>query len=191
MNSKDDLNKSTLFQFIKARRSTRKYLNNSVEREKIETCIEAARLAPSAENVQPCRFLVLDEPKRIAEFSEEAFSGIYRFTRWAAQAPVIICIFAELDWLANRIGKQMQGTSYYLIDVGIAGEHLVLQAEELGLGTCWIGWFNAKKTKKYLDVPASWRAVALLSLGYPEFRKEEVSKRHPLEEVLFYNHYKK
>jgi len=134
---------------------------------------------------------VLDEPRRIAEFSEKAFSGIYRFTRWAAQAPVIICIFAELDWLANRLGKQVQGTSYYLIDVGIAGEHLVLQAEELGLGTCWIGWFNAKKAKKYLNVPASWRAVALLSLGYPEFRKEEVSKRQPLEEVLFYNHCKK
>jgi nitroreductase len=191
MNSKDDLKKATLFQLIKARRSTRKYLNNSVEREKIETCIEAARLAPSAENVQPCRFLVLDEPKRIAEFSEEAFSGIYRFTRWAAQAPVIICIFAELDWLANRLGKQVQGTSYYLIDVGIAGEHLVLQAEELGLGTCWIGWFNAKRAKKYLDVPASWRAVALLSLGYPEYRKEEVTKRHPLKEVLYYNHCKK
>jgi nitroreductase len=191
MNTKDNMTQSSIFQLIQTRRSIRKFIDQVVEREKIQSCIEAARLAPSAENVQPCRFLVLDERDLIAEFSEKAFSGLYRFTRWAAKAPVIICICAELDWLANRLGKQIQGTSYYLIDVGIAGEHLVLQAEALGLGSCWIGWFDAKKAKKFLNVPNSWRVVALLTLGYPEYRKGEVSKRQPLEKVIFFNRYKK
>jgi nitroreductase len=181
----------SVLELIKSRRSTRKFIDRKVEREKIESCIEAARLAPSAENVQPCRFLVVDDPEQIARLSENAFSGIYRFSRWAAEAPVIVCIFAELDWLANRLGKQVQGTSYYLIDVGIAGEHLVLQAEALGLGTCWIGWFDEKKTRKFFDVPRSWKAVSLLALGYPEYRKGKVSKRKPLEDVLFFNEYKK
>jgi len=180
-----------LIDLIRHRKSVRDFLDRPVEREKIITCIEAARLAPSAENVQPWRFLVLDEPARIKDFSEQAFSGVYRYTRWAAHAPVIITIFAERDFLANRLGKEIQGTHYYLIDVGISGEHLVLQAEELGLGTCWIGWFHAKNTRRYFGVPRGWRAVSLLAMGYPKYKKKEKSPKKKIAEILYFNYYKK
>lgn len=172
---------------VKNRRSVRQFQPRPVEREKIITCIEAARLAPSAENVQPWRFVVLDDREQIRQFSQKAFSGIYRFTRWAEKAPVIIAMFAELDFIAHRIGKEIQGTQYYLLDLGIAGEHIVLQAASLGLGSCWIGWFNARQAKKFLAVPRSWKPVALLALGYPiEPHKAKRSKKN-LAQILFFN----
>jgi nitroreductase len=190
---------------VRSRRSVRRYAGRLVEREKILSCIEAARLAPSAENVQPWRFIVLDDRQKIRDFSQEAFSGIYRFTRWAGKAPLLIAICAELDWLANRLGKEIQGTHYYLLDIGIAGEHLVLQALELGLGSCWIGWFHARKAKKVLGVPRSWKVVSLLALGYPAEKKKEKEKKKKaktenqklkkqkknMAEILFFNGYKK
>lgn len=154
-------------------------------------CVEAARLAPSAENVQPWRFCIVDDPATKSKLANQAFTGIYRATRWAERAPVLVVIFAELDILANRIGKQMTGINYYLIDIGIAGEHFVLQAQELGLGSCWIGWFNAKGAKKSLNVPGSYRAVEMLALGYPDPNYNRGRKRHPLENIHFFNEYKK
>lgn len=194
-NSNKSIIDNTFLQLVKARRSVRKFADRLVERDKIITCIEAARLAPSAENVQPWRFIVMDKEEIIDKFSKEAFSGIYRYTRWASRAPVLIAIAAQLDWLANRLGKEIQGTSYYLIDIGIAGEHLVLQALELGLGTCWIGWFQARKARKVLQLPRSWKVVALLAMGYPREKKRESKKKikelKGLEEILFFNGYKK
>jgi len=161
------------------------------EMEKILTCLEAARLAPSAENVQPWRFVILNNVETKESFGKEAFSGIYRYSRWALKAPVLICIFAELDILANRIGKNIQGTQFYLLDIGIAGEHLVLQAQELGLGTCWIGWFNAKKGAKVLNVPRSWRFVSIIAMGYPTAKIQKERPRKSLQEIVFFNEYKK
>ena len=135
----------TFSQLVRNRRSIRRYVDKPVEREKIMACLEAARLAPSADNVQPWRFLVIDNPELKTRLSQEAFSGVYAKSRFAAKAPALIVILAKLDVVANRIGKQIQGIHYYFIDIGIAGEHIVLQAEALGLGTCWIGWFNPKK----------------------------------------------
>lgn len=178
-------------QLVAGRKSVRKFIDKPVERQKILTCIEAARLAPSAENVQPWRFLVLDDRLIIDEFGRHAFSGVYQYSRWAVKAPVLIVICAELDWLANRIGKEIQGTRYYLIDIGIAGEHLVLQAQELGLGTCWIGWFHAKKAKKFLKIPRGWKVTALIALGYPKKKVKEQREKKKIEEILYFNHYKK
>jgi nitroreductase len=175
----------------KSRKSIRKFSEQKVERESIITCIEAARVAPSAENVQPWRFIVLDERESILEFGTEAFSGIYRYSKWAMKAPVIICVAAKLDVLANRIGKEIQGTAFYLIDIGIAGEHLVLQAQELGLGTCWIGWFNAKKSAKILNLPKQWRLVSLVALGYPKKSYFKNRERKSLEEIVYFNNFKK
>ncbi len=173
------------------RRSIRKYQNKSVEREKIIQCVEAARMAPSAENVQPWRFIILDDPNLIKEFSAQAFSGVYSPTRFASKAPVIIVILAKLDILANRIGKQIQGIHFYLIDIGIAGEHFVLQAQELGLGTCWIGWFNIRKVRKFFKISRNYKIVSLISMGYPEKFNLKEKKRYSLEDIAWFNGFKK
>lgn len=191
MSENETIIKNPFLDLVVRRQSVRKFEERPVEREKILTCIEAARLSPSAENVQPCRYVVLDEPERVKGFSAQVFSGLYRYTRWAANAPVLIAIFAERDIIANRLGKQIQGTHYYLIDIGIAGEHLVLQAEELGLGTCWIGWFHAKNAQKYLGIPRGCRVVSLLAMGYPKYKKKEKREKKKMEEILYFNYYKK
>jgi len=174
-------------QLVQNRRSIRKYLEKPVEREKVLSCLEAARMAPSADHVQPWRFLVLDDPELKKNFSDEVFSGIYSSTKFAAKAPVIIVMLAKLDVVANRIGKQIQGIHFYFIDMGIAGEHIVLQAEELGLGTCWIGWFSTRKTRKLLNIPRKYKIVSLMSMGYYEERPLKAKKRKTLEEITWFN----
>jgi len=174
-------------ELVGKRRSIRRYLDKPLEREKILACLEAARLAPSAENVQPWRFLVVDDPVLKAKFAAEAFSGIYAMSRFAGRAPVLILVLARLDLIANRLGRYIQGVPFYLLDIGIAGEHLVLQAEELGLGACWIGWFNIRRTRRFFKIPRRYKIVCLLSLGHPETRPQGEKKRKPLREIAWFN----
>ena len=182
------MKESTFLQnLIRSRRSIRHYLDRPVEREQILTCIEAARLAPSAENIQPWRFIIIDDPKIKEGFGKAVFSGIYSPSRFAAKAPVIIVVLAKKDLLAHVIGKQIQGTSWYLIDIGIAGEHLVLQAQELGLSTCWIGWFNAKRARSFLHVPVTYRVVVLIAMGHSAVHTLSAQKRKSLEKVAWFN----
>jgi len=184
----NSLKKKTPFQqLVQGRKSIRRFLDKPVEREKILACLEAARVAPSASNVQPWRFLVIDEPEVIKEFAKEVFSGIYYPTKFAAKAPVIILILARLDIIANRIGKEIQDINYYYIDIGIAGEHIVLQAEELGLGTCWIGWFNPRRTRKFLKIPRKYKIVSLMAMGYYEKKPSRERKRKNLDEIVWFN----
>lgn len=174
-------------ELVGRRRSVRRYLDKPVERELVLACLEAARLAPSAENVQPWRFLVVDDPALRDRFASEVFSGIYGPSRFAGRAPVLILVLARLDILANRLGRRIQGVPFYLIDIGIAGEHLVLQAEELGLGACWIGWFNIRRARKLFRIPRRYKIVSLLALGYPEPRPRVEKKRRPLKEIAWFN----
>ena len=169
------------------RQSTRKYGEKPVERSLIDKCLEAARLAPSARNSQPWSFIILDNPKVIASVSEKAFSGIYKSTRFAGKAPVIVVVVTEKADYITRMGKMIRNINYSLIDIGIACEHLVLQAEELGLGTCWLGWFRSRAVRKALNLPRSARIDILISMGYPldpDYRSER--KRRSLDEIRNY-----
>ncbi len=177
----------SFLELVQTRRSVRKFLERPVEREKILTCIEAARWAPSAEHVQPWRFIVVDEPELKQRLARSAFRGIYAPTRWAARAPVLIALLARPDIFANRLGARVQGTNYYLLDLGIAGEHLVLQAHELGLGTCWIGWFSARGARKALGVPRRYRVVSLIALGYPAQGALKPKERKSIAEICRFN----
>ena len=92
-------------QLVSGRRSIRRYLPKPVEREKIAACLDAARLAPSAENAQTWRFLVIDDPDLKARFAREAFTGIYGMTKFAAEAPVLVLILSRPDIMANRLSS--------------------------------------------------------------------------------------
>ncbi len=184
------MNLTPFQQLIRSRRSIRRYLPRPVERDKIMACLEAARLAPSASNAQVWRFLVIDDPGLKKEFSEKAFSGIYSATKFAAEAPVLILLLAKLDFVTHRLGRQIQKVPFFLIDIGIAGEHLVLQAEEFGLGTCWIGWFHIRKTRAFFKIPRSYKIIALLSMGYFEKKTTGEKKRKPLEDIAWFNSFR-
>jgi len=178
---------ASFMDLVSERRSVRKYKDTPVSREDVRTCIEAARRAPSAHNIQPWRFIVIDDEETKKGLCAEACSGIYKNTRFIAHAPVIVVLLAKLDLVVNRIARAIQGTHYYLLDVGIAGEHLVLQARELGIGTCWIGWFNARRTRRYLGLPPNYRVVSLISMGYPAEGASSEKEDLPVDQILFFN----
>ena len=119
------------------RQSVRSYSGKAVEEEKLMQCIETARLSPSANNSQPWRFVVVDEPElrdRIADAA--AGMGMNKFVR---QAPVIIAVVLEKQNMLSAVGSVIQDKEYRLLDIGIAANQLCLQAAALGLGTCMVG----------------------------------------------------
>jgi len=179
-----------LLDLLKHRKSIRDFLDRPVEREKIMMCLQAARLAPSASNSQPWKFIVVDDRQLKDKLCKAAFSGIYSFNSFCKTAPVIVVIVSEKSKFLARIGGMFRGTQYYLIDIGIAGEHLVLQAEDLGLGTCWIGWFDEGAVKSMLNVPEQKKIDVLIALGY--YDRQKVSPEHdrePMGKIASFNSY--
>ena len=172
---------------IHSRHSVRSFAEKTISRADIETCIDAARLAPSGENTQPWRFIVADEPEYRDALAESATSGIYRPTRFIKKAPVIIAVLARKNFIVHKLGSSLQGTQFYLLDIGMACEHLVLQAQEMGIGSCYIGWFNAKKAAKALGVSRSDKVVMLIALGYPDKPVLRKHKRRSLGEIVRFN----
>jgi len=179
-----------LLDLIKHRKSVRDFLNRPVEREKIMMCLEAARLAPSESNSQPWRFIVVDDKQLKDKLCDVAFSGIYWISSFCKTAPVIVVVISEKSKFLARIGGMFRGIKYYLIDIGIAGEHFVLEAEDLGLGTCWIGWFNERAVKSILNIPQHKKIDILIALGY--YNGEKLGPEHgrePMEKIASFNSY--
>ncbi len=152
-------------------------------RELVESCVDAARYAPTASNTQGWRFYVA-EGGLAGRVADECLGGIVP-NKFAAGAPVIIAIAMKLGVVTNRLGGRIKGIDYHVLDAGIAGEHFVLRATELGLGTCWIGWFDKKAVRKVLGIPAAYDVPALITLGYPDENPPEKSRR-PLSEILIF-----
>ena len=180
----------TLLDLVRHRKSVRNFLDRPVEREKIMMCLEAARLAPSACNSQPWRFIVVDDGQLKNRLCRAAFSGIYSMNSFCKMAPVIVAVISEKGKFLARIGSMFRGTKFYLIDIGIACEHFVLQAEELGLGTCWIGWFNERAVKSILNIPQHKKIDILIALGY--YDREKLGSEHgrePIEKIASFNSY--
>ena len=173
-------------ELVQKRQSCRKYSQQPVARELIDQCLEAARLAPSACNSQPWSFMVIDQDPLRTRVAEAAFSGIYALNHFCLAAPVLIAVVTERSRYAALLGGHFRGVQYNLIDIGIAGEHLDLQAAELGLGCCWLGWLNEKAVKKVLDLPAETHIDIMFSLGYPAEGKLRSKSRRRLEEIRSY-----
>lgn len=177
----------TIAELIQNRQSTRKYKSLAVEKEKINACLEAARLAPSACNAQAWKFIVVDEPVLKNKVAETATGlGMNKFTQ---QAPVIITVVMEKGNASATVGGKIKNKDYRWIDIGIAVEHLCLQATELGLGTCIIGWFNEKKIRKLLAIPRTKRIPLIITLGYPD-DEQRIKNRKSFQEISAFNRYK-
>jgi nitroreductase len=173
---------------VKQRKSVREFLDRPVEQEKIVACLEAARLAPSASNSQPWKFIVVNDKVLKDRVCDSAFNGVYYPNSFCKTAPVIVIVVTEKDKFITRVGSWFRGTEFCRIDIGIATEHLVLQAEDLGLGTCWIGWFNEKGVKSVLNIPGEKKVDILIAMGYYDREKlfqERV--RDPLSEIASFN----
>lgn len=151
--------------------------------EVLERCLEAARLAPSACNRQPWHFVVIEaDDQREALFRDCRLPGIAH--RWWCDVPVFVALCAQLSLVTHRVAPAVSGIPYYLLDVGIAGEHFVLAATEAGLGTCWVGWFRERAVKRLLSIPRSVRVVSLIAVGYPVGAPARCGQRRELAEFV-------
>ncbi len=168
-----------LKEVIRQRQSIRDYEDRPVPEGKLTNILEAARLAPSANNRQPWKFVVVKERKRRQELAQAANGQIF-----IGEAPIIIAAVAT-----NVEHIMTCGVPSYAVDLAIAVDHVTLAAVDEGLGTCWIGAFSQQRVREILRIPAKYRVVTLLPLGFA--RKGKGMKiRKALEEIVCYEIFK-
>ena len=147
----------TFLDLARRRVSVRAYRPDPVPDEWVDQVLEAARLAPSACNLQPWHLIVVRDPSRRAEL------GRAYPRKWFAAAPVQIAVCVE----PARAWRRSDGKSYADVDGAIAMDHLTLCAADLGLGTCWIGAFDPSIVRAVLGLPEGIQPLALTPLGFP------------------------
>ena len=164
---------------IKGRRSVRSYKDLEVESDKIEKVLEAGRLSPSANNRQEWKFIVVRNAETRKKLARAAMNQSF-----IGQAPVVLVACATESKAVMTCGHPT-----YAVDVSIAFAYMLLQAYELGLGTCWIGAFREDEVKSVLGVPKHVRVVALSPLGYPAVEASERTRKS-LDEITCFEMYR-
>lgn len=177
-----------MLELIISRQSDRKYSDKTVEKEKLDRIIEAGRMAPSACNAQPWKFIVVTEPMLISKIAEAASAKLIGMNTFVAQAPVQLIVVREKPNMSSKVGSTIKNKDYSLIDIGIASENICLQAKAEGIGSCIIGWFDEKMLRKLLAIPRSKRVELIITIGYSLSDHRE-KKRKPPEETISYNKY--
>ena len=161
---------------ISVRKSVRAFKAKDVPEDVMTRLLEAARRAPSANNLQEWRFVVVRNPETRERISQAACGQSF-----IATAPVVLACCAETD---DHIMTCNQRS--YPIDVAIAVDHITLCASAEGLGTCWIGAFYEDQVKEILSIPPHIRVVTLLPIGYPQNPTPVEKYRLPLEKIVKY-----
>jgi nitroreductase len=174
---------------INKRTSIRCFSPNEVTNDQLTYIFECARRAPSWANKQCWRFVVVKNNETIKEIAQTSVINL-----WLRNAPVLIIACADplQSGSFNRI-------KYYAVDVAIALEHLILAATNIGLGTCWIAWFDEGKIKQILHIPKRIRVIAITPVGYPADHMNFSAKirssitrratRKNLDEIVKYEHW--
>lgn len=175
-----------MIEAIKNRRSVRKYLNKPVEDNKIKEMLESARLAPSGNNTQPWKFIIIK--------SEEMKTKVMKASHnqsWMMEAPVFIVCVADISTRINAKNIILDENSSeddlkkIIRDTAIATENLVLEAEYLGLNTCWIAWFTQNEIRKSLNIPNDKYVIAIITIGYGA-EKPNQRPRKNIEDIIMY-----
>lgn len=163
-------------ELIAARYSVRAYRPDPVEDEKLGAVLEAARLAPTAANRQPFQLIVMHTEGR-----KEEIGKIYR-KPWFVQAPLLIgvCAISSQAWV-----RESDRFNARLIDAAIVTDHLILEAANQGLGTCWVAAFNVEAARSVMDLPVEAEPVIFTPLGYPA-DQPGLKIRKPLSELVRY-----
>lgn len=167
----------TVIEAIETRKSIRAYSPEPVEQEKLKKVLEAGRLAPSANNQQAWKFIVVQDAA-LREKLVEACSG----QTFVGEAPVVLVI------CANELRDMRCGQPARTVDCSIALSFMMLEAAEQGLGTCWLGAFSADAVREVLAVPEEYDIVAVSPLGYPA-KEGNPRNRKEMGEVVIYEHF--
>ncbi|HYF82982.1 MAG TPA: nitroreductase family protein [Clostridia bacterium] len=175
---------------FETRRSIRKYSDKPVEDEKIIQLLEGARLAPSGSNTQPWHFIVVK-----SEVTKQKLAEISHDQKWMLSAPIfIVCVAdircrvkedVEISLNDNSPEKELK---QIIRDTSIAVEHIVLEADNLGLGTCWVAWFIQNEIRPILNIPSDKYVVCILTLGYAD-ETPKARPRKRLEEIIHYENW--
>jgi nitroreductase len=177
-----------ILDLIISRQSDRKYSDRPVEREKLDRVVEAGRMAPSACNAQPWKFIIVTDHELVVKIAEAASAKLIGMNSFVAQAPVILVIVREKPNMSSKVGATIKNKDYSLIDIGIATENICLQAKAEGIGSCIIGWFDERMLRKLLLIPRSKRVELIITLGYSLSEQKE-KRRKTAEETVSYNKY--
>jgi nitroreductase len=168
-----------VFEAISKRRSIRKYKDTAIEADKLDKILEAARIAPSAANRQEWKFLVVKD-KETRQKLVNAANG----QNFVGEAPVTIVAISTESERVMPCGQYA-----YTVDLSIAVSFMILEATELGLGTCWLGAFNEDEVKKILNIPEEIRVPAMFTLGYAD--EDPISRpRKDLSDIVRYETYR-
>lgn len=159
-----------------------------VESDKLHRILEAARFAPSACNSQPWHFIVVDDPdlrNKLADATSSKLIGINHFTK---HAPVHIVVVEERANMSASFGAWVKDKNYAHIDIGITAAHIVLAAEDEGLGSCIIGWFDESKVRSLFNIPKDKRVLLDILIGY-SLQPDREKKRKSEASIVTYNKY--
>ena len=173
---------------IKKRRSIRAFKSEPVPQKALDAILEAGRLAPSWANTQTWRFVIILDNSVKIQLADSANAPGSRNNIVLKQAPVAIAACAELKRAGWREGKPTTDKEgyWFMFDAALALQNMVLEAQELGLGTLYVGAFDAKKAGSVLGVPEGYSCVILLPIGYPD-EQPEARQRKEISEIVFKN----
>lgn len=174
---------------VNYRQSDRSFdASRPVENEKLDRILEAARLAPSACNAQPWYFIVVDDPELKDEIANATSAKLLGMNHFTKQAPLHIIVVEEKANMSSKFGGWIKGKHFPQIDIGIVAAHICLAAEDEGLGSCILGWFDEPKIKKILRIPSDKKVVLDIVVGYSKQDKRD-KKRKELTEIVSFNTY--
>jgi len=168
----------TFTELISKRYSVRAYKPDPIEDEKLQQVLTAAQMAPTAANRQPFQIIVIHTQGR-----EDELRKIYN-RKWFTQPPILLCAVVTPQKAWTRYDE----ANYSQVDIAIAMDHLILQATELGLGTCWIAAFNPAAAREVLGLPGNVEPIVFTPLGYPADEPKE-KERKLLSELVRYEHW--
>lgn len=164
---------------IESRRSVRKYQDRLVSEDLVNDLLNAARLAPSGNNAQPSRYLIVKDDRTKKNLQD---NNVIR-DKWVYDSPIIIVCCADPEAYKKRVkGWDDPNKVRAVRDLSIASSYIVLRAIELGLGTCYCGWINKDKIKEVLEIPMHFVVPYVITLGYPA-EAPKVCPRKRIEEI--------
>ena len=173
---------------IKVRHSCRSYLSDEIPVEVLDDIIKAGLRAPSAQNRQPWRYIIVQDKAMIKKIAFHSIVGATNF--FLKNAPVVIVACGDTE-----SSLRFNGKDYYLVDVAVSFQQMMLTGWNHGIGSCWLAAFNEKALKKLLDIPDNLMVVGLSPFGYPKdknFYSKMISffakskNRKPKDEVVVY-----
>lgn len=160
-------------ELVKDRYSVRSFKKDAIEGEKLDAIIEAGRVAPTACNNQPQKIYIVKSEEKL-----NALSGVCRFT-FGAPTILVIGYDKERDWK----NKLMPGYGSGETDAAIVCTHMMLAAWELGIGSCWVGYFNADDVARALELPENIVVTAMLPIGYPAENAEPLALHSTFRDI--------